>query len=846
VGPAGSVRLEHDLPRRAGDGEPPQADDIAFVFLTSGTTAKRKVVPLRQRQALARAEIQRSVFDITPQDRLLNFMPMTYCNGASNAVNALVAGSSVISMVKFDVPAFFHCMKTLAPTWYTGGYTFNLRIHAEAAAHADAIAAAPLRFVRTVSGRLKTEVADELEAILGVPVVESYNSTETGRIASSPLPPQMRKRGTVGFAVAEDVAILDPRGHPVEQGQRGEVCVKGDGVIDGYENDPDANAEAFVNGWFRTGDEGFFDEDGYLTLTGRIGETINRGGEKISPAEVDAALLSHPGIREAVTFSIPHPTLGEVPAAAVVATDGVSPSPGEIGRYLADRLSLFKLPRPILVLDAIPKAASGKVQRRDLAEALSDELAEAKGAGAAEDRKPTPFEFRLQEIWENVLNRRDVGLDDNFFELGGDSLQAVDLCLRIEKELLHRLPIAVLFEAGTVSEMARLIEADRPQGSVVPIQPQGSRPPFFCVHGASGQVIGFFNLAKRLGDDQPLYGIQSVGWDSTTPPFTRTQDMAAHYVAEMRKVQPHGPYYLGGYSFGGRIAVYMANQLKAAGEEVGFLAIVDSAGLIGRKYVACRDWLERIGNPQGGERRRAILRYGWFRLRKAWDAVHARGRRAVLFPIREWYRARGLKVPLAMRRPDRLNVLIRVEHQSMPPYDGDAVYFRTEPDPRSMDHADLKDCWSRIICGRLEVVPVPGTHEEIIQEPCVAALADALGQRLTGLRPSRRSPTYSVVIKRPSSGAASNGPSLSLSRRKPAHSAAWTLVTAGLPSAASMGWMASTMVVLEPLSSTACASAVSWVVAASTQAAGGVSAVAGPPARPSPTSPAKAIPAASR
>ena len=258
-------------------------------------------------------------------------------------------------------------------------------------------------------------------------------------------------------------------------------------------------------------------------------------------------------------------------------------------------------------------------------------------------------------IWRRVLKNPSVGLDDNFFLAGGDSLLAVELFLQIERELKQRLPVAILFEAGTVAEMAKLIEDGTPQGCIVPIQTVGTKPPFFCVHGATGQVIGFHHLSRHLGEDQPFYGIQAIGWDATTPPYTKTRDMAAHYVTAMREVQPHGPYYLGGYSFGGRIAVYMANILKEAGEEVAFLALLDPSCLAGRTYVSFGQWLERIKAPRGPSRILLACRYSWFRLRRAIDGVYARVRRAVLFPIREYYRFSGRKIPMSMRRPDRLN-----------------------------------------------------------------------------------------------------------------------------------------------------------------------------------------------
>jgi thioesterase domain-containing protein/acyl carrier protein len=577
---------------------------------------------------------------------------------------------------------------------------------------------------------LEPRVAEELETKLGVPLIEGYASSETGHALGNPRPPGHRKHGTVGVPLQSKVSIRSSDGAFLSSGEKGEMIVKGPEVFEGYENNPEVNAESFVDGWFRTGDEGFFDSDGYLTLTGRIKEMINRGGEKVSPAEVDKALMGHSGVIEAACFPIPHPTLGEEVAAAVVREAGSEVTEKELTRFLLGKLARFKVPRRFVFVDEIPKSDAGKVQRYKLAEALG--VTEFKSAAPMyrPDRDPTPFEFRLHSIWKRVLGIKHLGLDENFFLLGGDSLKAVELFFEIERELGQRLPMAVLFEAGTVAEMAKIIEEGEPQGCMVAIQPAGLRPPFFCVHGAKGEVIAFRHLAKYLGDDQPFYGIQAVGWDAATPPFTQSTDMAAHYVAEMRTVQPHGPYYLGGFSFGGRIAVYMANMLKQAGEEVALLVLLDPSSLVGRHSVTFRQWLERAEAPLGLARIPLAFRYAFYRAKTAYNNAYDRARRAVLFPIREHYRATGKPVPISMRRPDRLNLLIRFEHQHMPIYNGDAVQFRTAMRPNSMSHADVKDSWDRVIKGRLEVVPVPGRHVDILREPSVQDLAKGLSAAL--------------------------------------------------------------------------------------------------------------------
>jgi thioesterase domain-containing protein/acyl carrier protein len=412
-------------------------------------------------------------------------------------------------------------------------------------------------------------------------------------------------------------------------------------------------------------------------------------------------------------------------------------------KHLLQRLVGFKVPRRFVFVETIPKGETGKVQRYQLAAQLGLDHDLPTDQTEAPEREPTLLEAQLQDIWAKALKRDHIGLNDNFFLMGGDSLQAVDLFLEIEQVLHRRLPVAVLFEAGTIAQMATLIEDEEPQGCMVAIQPVispgGARPPFFCVHGNGGEVIGFYNLARRLGSDQPFYGIQSVGWDGATVPFTRTSDMAAHYVAEMRKVQPQGPYYLGGYSFGGRIALFMANILKDAGEEVALLVLLDSSTHVGRTYVNLAQWLELHGAPSGLKRIKEIRRFLWFRTRKTYDNFYQHLRRAVLFPIWNLYRATGKPLPRFMRDPRRANRLVRLEHRAMSNYAGDAVFFKADPMPDSAEHPDVRGLWHLLIDGKLEVIKVPGHHDEIIQEPFVQTLASELDKKIAERLPVKTS-----------------------------------------------------------------------------------------------------------
>ncbi len=373
--PADPVEEAHDLtpeppsvPRSGG----PSADDVALVLHTSGTTSRPKIVPLRQRHLARSAAGIAGSLALTADDRSLQVMPLFHIHGLLAGLLApLSAGGSVACTEGFDAFRFFAQLEALRPTYYTAVPTMHQMVIARSSRHRDTARAAGLRFVRSSSASLPEPVLEELGELFGAPVIEAYGMTEaTHQMCANPLPPAAAKPRSVGVPTGIDLAVLDDRNRPLAPGERGEVSIKGATVIDGYENNPEANAAAFTDGWFRTGDEGYLDDDGYLFLTGRLKEQINRGGEKVSPLEVDEALLRHPAVAQAVTFAVPHDKLGEDVAAAVVAADGAAPDERELRRFLSQSLAAFKVPRRILVLDELPKGPTGKLQRIGLAERL--------------------------------------------------------------------------------------------------------------------------------------------------------------------------------------------------------------------------------------------------------------------------------------------------------------------------------------------------------------------------------------------------------------------------------------------------------------------------------------------
>jgi oxalate---CoA ligase len=350
---------------------PVKPDDVALILHTSGTTSRPKIVPLHHANIWTSARNIATSLELSENDRALNVMPLFHIHGLIAGLSApLSRGGAVFCTPGFNALKFFAEMEEAKPTWYTAVPTMHQTILTRAGRHKEIIARHPLRFVRSSSSSLPPTVIGELEAAFKCPVIEAYGMTEaTHQMASNPLN-GVRKPGSVGVPAGPEIAIMDEAGLLMSPGETGEVVIRGENVTAAYENNPKANGEAFVNGWFRTGDQGVIDADGYLTLTGRLKEIINRGGEKISPREVDEALMDHPAVLQAVAFAVPHPMLGEDVGAAVVLREGLTATEQELGAFLSERLAAFKTPRKILFLAEIPKGATGKLQRIGLAQKL--------------------------------------------------------------------------------------------------------------------------------------------------------------------------------------------------------------------------------------------------------------------------------------------------------------------------------------------------------------------------------------------------------------------------------------------------------------------------------------------
>ena len=351
----------------------PSPDDIALVLHTSGSTGRPKRVPIMHRNMAASTRNIVATYELSPTDVSLCVMPLFHVHGlVASTLSTLLSGGAVAVPNKFNPLSFWRTVRDTKATWYSAVPTIHNLLLSRAGNDRPA-GAEGLRFIRSCSASLPAEMMAQMEHVFGVPVLEAYGMTEAShQMSSNPLPPSARKPSSVGAGTGVKIGIMNDAGDLLPTGERGEVVIQGPNVVSGYENNPEANAKSFTGGWFRTGDQGFLDADRYLTLTGRIKELINRGGEKIGPREIDEVLLSHPAVAEAVCFGVPHPAWGEEVEAVIVLKEEFKDSvkDTDVMAFCKERLAEFKRPKKLHITSTIPRTATGKIQRGAVAKAF--------------------------------------------------------------------------------------------------------------------------------------------------------------------------------------------------------------------------------------------------------------------------------------------------------------------------------------------------------------------------------------------------------------------------------------------------------------------------------------------
>jgi thioesterase domain-containing protein/acyl carrier protein len=532
--------------------------------------------------------------------------------------------------------------------------------------------------------------------------------------------------------------ILDASLELVPVGVPGELYIGGEGVAQGYFNRPDLTKERFVGDPFsyrpgsklyRTGDIVRRLGDGRIEFLHRIDQQVKIRGFRIELEEVEAALKQYPGVAQCVAVAR-EDTPGDkrLVAYTVPLNPHVTPRVAELRSFLKQKLPDYMIPSAFVTLKELPLTPNGKIDRKALS---ARNLSVAECSPARQIAPPrTPVEHELVRIWEQILGIKITSVREGFFDLGGHSLLAVQMFTEIEKVFNAKLPLATLYQAPAIEDIARILnkEIASPGWSpLVPIQPSGSRPPFFCFHGAGGNVLIYRKLAQSLGSDQPFYGLQAQGLDGQSPPLKTIEEMAALYVKEIRGVQPRGPYFLGGYCLGGTIAYEAAQQLYAAGEEVALLALFDTTNW---HKVRLTKWAKGFLHLQrlifhavallktDSKNKHKFLKGKFHDLRhripvwwgmlatklKRWSDGDARNSLtlAELWKANDW--AANKYVPR--------------------PYPGAVTDFRPATQYRALNHPHLK--WNLLARGGQRVVVVPGYPAFMLLEPCVKFLASML------------------------------------------------------------------------------------------------------------------------
>lgn len=554
-------------------------EDVALILFTSGTTGKPKIVPLTHSNIYSCTKNIVSSLLLSSKDRCLNVMPLFHSGGlVMSLLSTLFAGGSIICTNGLVASQFFGWLSELSPTWYSAVPTTHQVVLQQWEHMGQPAVVHSLRFIRCGSAALPPLLAQKIESALRVPIIEGYGSSEAvSQIAVNPLPPGRRRLGSAGKPAGCKVEIMDELGNLLPAGVSGEIVIQGDSVFWGYENDSAANLNSFCKGWFRTGDQGYIDSEGYLFINGRIKEIINCGGAKVSPREVEEVLLLHPAVDEVVAFAIPHLILGEVIAVAIVMKRDKIVSQQEIQRYASKHVIYYKVPHRVVFVDDIPKEATGKVNRIGMAEKLGASL------NIVDDRivktsACDELEHKMIDIWRKILKKSDIEIDKGFFNIGGDSLTATFLSVEIEASFGKYIPVSLIYENDTIEKLVRFLiykEEVNFYLHLVPLQTAGNKQPLFAIDTIGGSIPYYRRIAEYLGKEQPVYALRLDEDYSEFVPETIEQ-IAANYVKEIRRVQPKGPYFLMGYSLNGTIAFEVAQQLYRQEQEVALLAMLDT------------------------------------------------------------------------------------------------------------------------------------------------------------------------------------------------------------------------------------------------------------------------------
>jgi amino acid adenylation domain-containing protein len=699
--------------------------DIAYVIYTSGSTGRPRGVLLPHAGLANYTMGAVEMFGLQPGDRMLQFCSISFDAAIEEIFSAWASGATLVflqdevSLEPSELLGWAGQQRITVvdlPTAYWHEWVYALPNLKEKVP-------ASLRLVIVGGEKSSAEAFATWHRLVGNQVrwINTYGPAEASVVATA-YEPKLEPgdappaRLPIGRPVANaKVYLLDADLNPVPTGVPGELHIAGAGVAAGYLNLPELTEQKFIRDIFsdgdssgeavsgnpprmyKTGDLARYLPSGEIEFVGRRDNQVKIRGFRVEPGEIESVLTKHPGVNESAVILREDATGNKRLVGYVVRSAQGKVSESELRKHVKQSLPEYMVPAEFVFLDAMPLTPNGKINRRALAILKSAEAETTAEKISAKVKIDDPLQAQLIEIWEELLGRKPIGLEDNFFELGGHSLLAARLMHRIKQLTGKTLPLATLLQAQTVERLAAVLrgeEVSRHWSSLVAMQPEGSKPPFFMVHGVGGNVVGFYELARHMKPDYPFYGLQSQGLDGKRLPNASIENMAADYLAEIQAVQATGPYYLGGFSLGGLVAYEMARQLRARGEEVGLLVLFDTYAT-NPKPVGLGDLLR-----------------GQLQLTQLPDELRRKVRRTLL----AW------RLPEVLKKVMRANAQAGARYR-LQPYDGKAVLLRAGDGWRVGE--DPYAAWGRLV-SELETIQIGGAHMDILREPQVGDLAESL------------------------------------------------------------------------------------------------------------------------
>ncbi|HNX29314.1 MAG TPA: AMP-binding protein [Syntrophomonadaceae bacterium] len=686
-------------------------DDIAVVNYTSGTTSKPKIVPRSHINEYYYAKQSVMNLSLTEKDRALILLPMF--RGASlNVLQAsLASGGTAMCVENFSPDVLFRLIIENRLTWFYAIPTV-LQSLTEFALSENIKIVNQIRFINSGGAQLTEELAERVRKVFSAPVFNAYGLTETGWIGYNKFSPKGYKKGSLGVPSFSDIAIMDEYGRMLGKNITGEITVNGPQVIKGYDNGEKVNQESFFNDWFRTGDCGYLDDDGYLFITGRIKEIINRGGEKISPYEVEDAICQHTDVIQAAVFPMPGANGNEDVGAAVVLKTGSKMYLKDMRRFLYGKVVTFKMPTALYILPEIPAGDAGKIQRKKLHETIIS-LGIIPQPEADENEilimPRNDTEALLYDIFKKILPVKMISVNDTFFELGGDSLKAAVLFEAIKKAFQLQVPLKYIFKNSSIEDLAEYILKNNDNKAlypfVVPFQEEGSKIPIFFVHALEGEAVIFRHITNNFDPDRPFYAFNfnhdAANW---VHPIS-VEKIAENYIKDMLSIQPEGPYILAGQCIGGVIAYEMGQQLQKAGHEIALLAMYDPIiywpkELITIKGRAAKK-IDAIKNQGLTAVSEFIANKKSYYFSRLLQAIYKKGNNLIkIFIYKLMNKETLLKFALS-------NYMIRQ-------YNGEIIYFKPEHNLKNISQTSI-DIWAKFVSA-IKVIPIQGNHLSVFYE----------------------------------------------------------------------------------------------------------------------------------